>query len=56
MAFSSFLCLGVMQVIYNCGFGKGDPEFISVFTCMYTSIMHCFRYDVMWFFSLDDLY
>jgi len=47
--------VGALRAIFYCWFWKGNPDFILVLHCNYTSIVHRFRYNYIFMFAGNDV-
>jgi len=52
---SWFLRQGRCTQLFDCRFWKGDADFIWVFHCKYTSIMHRLRFNELFMFARNDI-
>jgi len=48
-----FSTTGNLQVIFNCGFGKGDSKFIFMFHCHFVSVLNCLEVILLCLFGWD---
>jgi len=55
MTSSGFLGQGRCTHFFDCRFWKGDPNFIIVLLCNYTSVVHRFRFNELFMFAGNDV-